>query len=71
MFRVRLPTCVHTSTHPHTNHQKEKKNTCEKNTCFLFRFGGGIPAGACCTAGGTLTPPPPFSSLLHFLPRAA
>ena len=45
MFRVRLPTCVHTSTHPHTKHQKEKKNTCEKNTCFLFRFRRRNPGG--------------------------
>ena len=71
MFRVRLPTCVHTPTHPHTNHQKEKKTRARKTHASFFAFGGGIPAGAYCTAGGTLTPPPPFSSLLHILPRAA
>ena len=61
-------------TPPHTPTQttrKKKKTRARKTHASFFAFGGGIPAGAYCTAGGTLTPPPPFSSLLHILPRAA
>ena len=40
MFRVHLPTCVHTPTHTHTNTEakKKKRNTCQKNTCFISWF---------------------------------
>jgi hypothetical protein len=52
MFRVHLPTCVHTSTHTHTNTEakkkKKKKETRARKThakvVFVFLVGGNPPA---------------------------